>query len=126
VVRCFFGGLTVRLLQYPARSGDEEDATELADAPVQASALSWGSNRAFPERAAKLRVGLGGPPAAYELVVEPSEVGVILGSVRQEDVGRVMVAFLEAADPEVIGAVVGHVITHLALCRTAAPAREGG
>ena len=111
----------MRLLQYPAGSGDEEDASELADVPIRAPALCWGYNRAFPERAAKLRVGLGGPPGAYELVVEPWEVGVILGSVRPEDVGRVMGASLEAADPEAIGAVVGCVVAHLAQSRHARP-----
>src|SRR5262245_8258394 len=114
----------MRLIKYAGGSDAGKDTSVLADTPVGSSKdggrLDWSYDRTYHERAGDLQIGLDGLPSAgsspdtYELVVSPSELGAMLAVVRLEDVKPVVEGFLARADPEVVGAVVGWVVAHLA------------
>ena len=125
----------MRLVKYTAGLDDKAHTTELADMPVVPSnRLFW----IWPEgeypgvrSIGKLSIGLdgqtcaGSPPDIYEVNVEAAELGAMLAAVqRLEDVQRAINGFLERASPEVIGAVVGSIITHLAQRQTPPPGSE--
>jgi hypothetical protein len=125
----------MRIVKYAGGLDDEEHTTELADMPVGPSArLFW----IWPEReypgirsVGKLSIGLdgqtcaGSPPDIYEVNVEAAELGAMLAAVqRLEDVHQAMSGFVECASPEVMGAVVGSIITHLAQRKTPLPSNE--
>src|SRR5689334_388614 len=107
----------MKLIRYAGGSDADEDTTVLAD---ETPSLHWNYDRVYPEHAGDLQVGLHGPstkgsPAdSFELIVDPDELGAMLAVVRAQDVGAVMSGFLNAAPAEVVGAVVGAVVAHLA------------
>jgi hypothetical protein len=81
-------------------------------------AVYWDHDRSMPEGPNALILSLGGTGAdKYVLEVESDEVGAFIGAMNLPDVAPVMASFLAEAKPEVIGAVVGHIITHLARAR---------
>ena len=63
------------------------------------------------------------PPEYYYMVQLPGEeFGTLLGGLRTESVPEVIDAFLRTASPELLGAVAGRIIAHVA---TAATSRRG-
>jgi hypothetical protein len=114
----------VRLIRYAGGSDAGEDTTVLADVPIEPSTdsvrLFWNYDRNFPEHAGHLSIGLnvapssGAPPDGYELIVSPSELGVMIGAMNQPDVEFVVRGFLARATPEIVGAVVGQLVAHFA------------
>jgi hypothetical protein len=115
----------MELIKHAGGSDEDKHTSVLFDnnpisSPPDDLRIWWTFDRVYPEHEGILRIALkgapstGSPPDHYSLKVRPSELGEMLGKMRSEDVQRVMDAFLERADPEIIGALVGWVITHLA------------
>lgn len=79
------------------------------------------------EEAGELQVSLPGLPAGgpadsqYTVMLRGRELGTLLGCISREAVPEVIGAFLHAVDPELLGAVVGRLVAHVA----AAAGRRG-
>lgn len=80
------------------------------------------------DKTGELQVSIPGPPddgaagPQYTVMLKNSEFGTLLGCMPEEVVPEVIAAFLHAADPELLGAVVGRLIAHVA----AASSRRSG
>jgi hypothetical protein len=124
----------MKLTRYIGGSDADGHTIELADmsilTPPGRNGMGWHWENWWPEsRAGDLYVCLtesaptSSPPDVYGLNIAPTELGAMLAAMnRSADIQAVMSEFLERAAPEVIGAVVGSVITHLAQRRIVSPA----
>jgi hypothetical protein len=127
----------MKLTKYIEGSDANEHTIELADMSILtypgSSGIGWHWEKEWPEsRVGELYICLtasalaGSPPDVYGLNMTPEEFGALLAKMyRSADIQAVMNGFLERASPELIGAVVGSVITHLAQRRIVAPAESG-
>jgi hypothetical protein len=127
----------MKLTKYIGGSDADEHTIELADisilTPPGRNGMGWHWENWWPEsRAGDVYVCLtesaptGSPPDVYGLNITPAELGAMLAAMnRSADIQAVMSEFLERANPDVIGAVVGSVIAHLAQRRIAPPAETG-
>jgi hypothetical protein len=97
------------------RRADEVVIAEVRVDPASPDPVYWDYDRSMPEGPNALILSLGGVGAdKYVLEVESDEVGAFIGAMNLPDVAPVMASFLAKASPEVIGAVMGHIVTHLA------------
>jgi hypothetical protein len=107
---------SVKLRKQPR--GKRAEETVIAEGRAEPSApesVFWDHDRSQPQGPNAMLLTLKGSGGTrYVLEVDSAEVGVFLGEMNLPDVAPVMAAFLAGASPEVIGAVVGHIVTHLA------------
>jgi hypothetical protein len=125
----------MKLTKYIEGSDADDHTCELADMSILtypgSSGFGWHWENDWPEsRVGELYICLtgsapaGSSPDVYGLNVTPTEFGALLAKMyRSADIQAVMSGFLERASPELIGAVVGLVIAHLAQ-RRIVPAAE--
>jgi hypothetical protein len=101
----------------------DSDGSRLAATPIRSvdrTTVEWEMDNIYPENEGTLRlVARGRPPEGnpddtYEVSLEPSELGVMLAAMRPEAVELVMRAFLKNTTPDILGAVAGCIVTHLA------------
>src|SRR4051812_45715497 len=108
--------MSMKLRKQPR--GKRADETVIAEGRAEPSApetVFWDHDRSQPEGPNAMLLTLQGHDSTrYVLEVDSAEVGVFIGEMNLPDVAPVMTAFLARASPEVIGAVVGHIVTHLA------------
>jgi hypothetical protein len=104
-------GVFVKLMKQPCGSCDAE--TVVAE-ETAAEGVYWDYDRSMPAGPNAMLLTLKGEADTYVLEVESAEVGVLIRNMRLPDVAPVMSEFLAGADPEVVGAVVGHIVAHLA------------
>ncbi len=122
----------MRLLKYAGGSDADKDTSVVADMQIKPSTRDpgfWTSDNFYPENPGDLRVGLFTGPAGpgadtYELIVEALEVGMLVGAMKPKDVEPFIRGFLARATPEVVGAVVGQVVTHMLRIAAERPARR--
>jgi hypothetical protein len=95
------------------RGGNRDAEAVIAEATA-ADGVYWDYDSSMPMGPNAMLLTLKGEADTYVLEVESAEVGVLLGGMSLPDVAPVMAGFLEGAAPEVIGAVVGHIVAHLA------------
>lgn len=99
---------------YTRPHGGRDAETVIAEASA-ADGVYWDYDRSEPEGPNAMLLTLPGSRSdEYVLEVESSEVGVMIGEMNLPDVRSVMASFLARASPEVIGAVAGQIITHVA------------
>jgi hypothetical protein len=126
----------MKLTKYIEGSDADDHTCELADMSILTDpgcrGIGWHSENWWPEsRVGELYIGLkgsvpaGSPPDVYGLNITPAEFGALLATMyRSADIQAVMSGFFERASPELIGAVVGSVIAHLAQRRIVPPAEQ--
>jgi hypothetical protein len=105
----------MQLFKYSGEGGAEE--TLLAEVPIREMdryTFEWSDTSTSGRLVITARSPVGEPDDAYQLVAEPEELGVLMAALSPEAVERVMSRFLGSARPEVVGSVVGSVVTHLA------------
>jgi hypothetical protein len=93
--------------------GNRSAETVIAEATAD-DGVYWDYDSSMPEGPKAMLLTVKGEADQYVLEVESAEVGVLIRRMRLPDVAPVMGEFLAGADPEVIGAVVGHIVAHLA------------
>jgi len=115
----------MKLTKYIGGSDADKHSSELADTsiltPTGCNPFGWTWENWWEEsREGELYICLtasaaaDSPPDVYGLNIKPEEFGALFASVcRSADVQAVMRGFLQRASPEIIGAVVGSVISHL-------------
>jgi hypothetical protein len=95
--------------------------------------LTWKVDRYSKDDPGRLYLASKGHPPRgsedhwYEVIFEPTDVGIILAAVPQAAIEDVVRAFLRLARPEVVGGVTGLLADHLARQATgqAPPAGKG-
>src|SRR4051812_27635158 len=102
----------MELKKFAGGSDMPEDTSVLVEGPVGVSKgrarIYWSYDRNYPENPGRFYLGMdglsstGSQPDSYEVRMEPSEVGMIVGAMHLRDVEAVMCAFLDEASPEVI------------------------
>ena len=124
--------MIIRRHEKDAERLDAVDCPVLVDAPVFPDPLRWYGNYGDTEGPWVISLWADGVPAegspAYRYLVELSEqdLSEILARMPVGAVSAVLDQLLREGDPEVIGAVVGRVVTHLArgTAGPASPRRE--
>jgi hypothetical protein len=108
----------MELLKY----SEDSEGTQLADTAIRCVdriTVEWGDAGSLGGPG-YLALAVKGPPPGgtpdetYQIIVEPSELGVMLAAMRPEAVESVVSGFLSNATPEVVGRVAGCIVTHLA------------
>jgi hypothetical protein len=105
----------MQLVKYSGEGGAE--ATLLAEVAIREMDrynFEWSETSTSGRLVITARPRAGESDDAYQLIMEPEELGVMLAAMSPEAVERVMSRFQGSARPEVVGSVVGSIITHLA------------
>jgi hypothetical protein len=103
--------MLVKLYKQPR--GNRDGETVIAEGPSAIESVYWDYDRSQPQGPNAMQLTLqGSGKSRYIFEAESGEVGVFLGEMKLPDVAPMMAQFLARARPEVIGAVVGHIIAH--------------